>query len=146
MKAKNFFTGFILLVVIVAAVLLIDRKMKVSKPATPTATPSVQQKIESKFKGLTVPANVEQIELKDVTGGESMGIATRNEILADLPEPAKGQIYQAYLVNSSGKLVLLGNLRAAKGAWILEYDSSKYPGFNKVVVTKGMTYILEGSF
>lgn len=146
MKAKNFFTGFFLLVVIITAVLLIDRKMKVSKPVAPIATPSIQQKIESKFKGLTIPANVEQIELKDVTGGESMGIATRNEILADLPDLAKGQIYQAYLVNSFGKIVLLGSLRAAKGAWILEYNSGEFPGYNKVVIAQGATHILEGSF
>jgi hypothetical protein len=145
-KTKNFFTGFILLVVIVAAVLLIGRKVKVSKPVTPVATPSIQQKIESKFKGLTIPANVEQVELKDVSGGGSMGVATRQEIIADLPNLRKGKFYQGFLENTSGKSILLGNLSMAKGGWILEYNSSNYPGYNKVTVMEGKTLILEGSF
>ena len=34
----------------------------------------------------------------------------------------------------------------AKGGWILDYSSSKYPGYNKIIVTQGTAHILEGSF
>lgn len=75
-----------------------------------------------------------------------MGIATRTEVLADLPGLANGQFYQVRLQNINGKEVLLGNLRQAKGGWILEYNSVKFPGYNKVIVTLGTKHILEGSF
>jgi hypothetical protein len=75
-----------------------------------------------------------------------MGIATRSEILADLPGLNVGQKYQGYLENSSGKTVLLGTLKAEKGGWILNFDSAKYPEYNKVIVTQGTKHILEGSF
>jgi hypothetical protein len=72
-----------------------------------------------------------------------MGLATRNEILADLPS---GQSYQGWLENSNGKTVLLGTLKMAKGGWLLNYNSGAYPGYNKVIVTAGQKHILEGSF
>lgn len=143
---KNVLIGFIILVLIIAGVLFIFRKTKTSKVQLPTATPSIEQKIESKFKGLTIPTDSEKIDLKDVSGGEAMGIATKNEILADLPVLPKGQVYQAWLSNPSGKTVLLGTLKMEKGGWLLNYDSSKYPGYNKIVVTQGGKHILEGSF
>jgi hypothetical protein len=90
--------------------------------------------------------DVEKIELKDVSGGSGIGIATRNEILADLSTLPNGQFYQGWLENSSGKTVLLGTLKLAKGGWILNYNSSVYPGYNKVIVTAGTKHILEGSF
>ena len=78
--------------------------------------------------------------------GRGMGLATRNEILADLPTLPNGQSYQGWLENSSGKTVLLGTLKEAKGGWILNYNSSIYPGYNKIIVTVGVKHILEGSF
>jgi hypothetical protein len=66
--------------------------------------------------------------------------------LADLPTLPNGQFYQGWLGNSSGKTVLLGTLKMAKGGWILNYNSSVYPGYNKVIVTVGGKHILEGSF
>jgi hypothetical protein len=106
----------------------------------------VQEKIENKFRGLTIPQGTENIDLTNVSGGEGIGIATRNEIVADLPVLPKGEIYQGYLENPSGKTVLLGTLKMAKGGWILNYDSSKFPGYDKVIVAVGAKHILEGSF
>ena len=94
---------------------------------------------------MVIPTDAEKIELKDVSGGSGMGIATRNEILADLPTLPNGQFYQGWL-EKDGKTVLLGTLELAKGGWILNYNSSVYPGYNKVVVTVGEKHILEGSF
>jgi hypothetical protein len=149
MKTRDLVIGFIFLVGIVAAILIIKGKAKVNNlpvPTVPTSTPSVQQKLQSKFQNLIIPNGGDQIDLTDVSGGPSMGIATRNEIIADLPDLTKGQFYQAYLANPSGKTVLLGTLSMKKGGWILDYDSSRFPGYNKVIIAQGLTRILEGSF
>lgn len=94
---------------------------------------------------MTIPEDAEKIELKNVSGGEGIGIATRSEILADLPPPGKGESYQVHLSNGS-KTILLGAMRLAKGGFMIEYDSSKYPGYNQVIISKGSVRILEGSF
>jgi hypothetical protein len=145
-RGKNILSVFIVIVIIIAGILLFKNRAKITPKVNPAATPSIQQQIQNKFKGLTIPQGEPSIDLKDVTGGSGMGIATRSEILADLPNLSKGQIYQGYLENSSGKTVLLGTLNMAKGGWILYYDSGKFPGYNKVIVSVGLTHILEGSF
>ena len=145
MRGRNIFIAFIVVVAIVAVVLLIKNR-KATPVLAPSASPSIQAQIENKFKGLAIPQDQEKIELKDVSGGAGMGLATRNEILADLPALSNGKVYQGYLENSSGKTVLLGTLEEAKGGWILNYNSSIYPGYNKVIVTQENTRILEGSF
>jgi len=149
MKTRDFVIGFIFLVGIVAAVLIIKGKAKVNSlpvPEVPAATPSIHQKLQNKFQNLVIPTGGDQIDLTDVTGGSSMGIATRNEIIADLPTLSNRQSYQAYLANTSGKTVLLGNLTMKKGGWILDFDSSKFPDYKKIIVAEGITHILEGSF
>jgi hypothetical protein len=145
MRLKNIVITFLILIIFVVGVLVIFKKSKNKGLVVPTATPSIQQKIESKFKGLTIPADAEKVELKDVSGGNGMGLAMRGEILADLPILTEGQFYQAWL-EKDGKEVLIGKLEIAKGGWILNYDSSKYPGYNKVIITLGTIHILEGSF
>lgn len=145
MRIRNILVAFIVVVAVVAGVLYIKNRAKIAQKVSPTATPSIQQQIENKFKDLVIPPDAEKIELKDVSGGVGMGIATRNEILADLPTLANGKFYQGWL-EKDGKTVLLGTLNMAKGGWILNYNSSVYPGYNKVIVTQGSTHILEGSF
>jgi hypothetical protein len=146
MQSKNILLAFIVIVVVVAGVLLIKNRAKIVPSALPSASPSVQQQLQNKFNGLVVPKDQESIDLKDVSGGNTIGLATRNEILADLPALQNGEIYQAWLENSSGKIVLVGTLKMAKGGWILNYSSSLYPGYNKVIVAVGTKHILEGSF
>lgn len=145
MRAKNILVAFIVVVAVVAGVLLIKNRAKVSQKPSPTPTPSIQQQIQNKFKGLVIPKDQESIELKDVSGGNGMGLATRNEILADLPDLPSGKIYQGWLENN-GKTVLIGTFKMAKGGWILNYNSSAYPGYDKVIVAVGEKHILEGSF
>lgn len=144
-RIKRILVAFVAIVVIIVGVLVIKNRTKIAPKVGPTVSPSIQQQIESKFKGLVIPPDQEKIELKDVSGGVGMGIATRNEILADLPTLANGKFYQGWL-EKDGKAVLLGTLNLAKGGWILNYNSSVYPGYNKVIVTQGSTHILEGSF
>jgi len=145
-RGRDVFAVFVVIVIIIAAVLVIRGRMKTAKLTVPSATPSIQQQIQNKFNGLTIPQGQPSIDLKDVSGGSGMGIATRSEILADLPDLSRGQVYQGYLQNSSGKLVLLGDLKSEKGGWVLNYDSGKFPGYNKVIVAVGAKHILEGSF
>lgn len=145
-KIKNIAIGFFVLVVIISAILVIKNRNKKAPTVSPLATPSIQEQMKNKFKNLVVPLDTEKIELKDVSGGVGMGIATRTEMVADLPELPSGKYYQGWLENISGKKVLLGVFSMAKGGWILDYNSSSYPGYDKVIVTQGETHILEGSF
>ena len=144
MRAKDVLITFIVIVIIVAGVLVIKNRGKITLKVSPSATPSIQQQIESKFNGLVIPQG-ERIDLKDVSGGIGMGIATRSEIIADLPTLPAGQFYQGWLENN-GKTALLGRLSQSKGGWILNFNSSNYPGYNRVIVAVGAKHILEGSF
>ena len=138
-------TGFIVLVVLVGGILIL-RNIRNKNESLPTPSPSIEQKISETFNGMTIPDDVDRAELKDVSGGDGFGIATRTEILVDLPEAPLGQYYQAKLMNSEGKSVLLGTLKAAKGGYLIEYNSSRYPGYDKVVIVLGEKTLLEGSF
>lgn len=145
MKTRDVVIGLIVLVVLVSAAFLIRRGLTKKTLTVPTPTPSVQQQIENSFGGITIPAGIEKTDLVNVSGGEGVGIATKTEVLANLPDLEAGQSYQVWL-QKDDKKVLLGKMRIAKGGWILEYDSSKYPGYNKIIVTLGDKNILEGSF
>jgi len=146
MRTRDIVITFIVLVTLVGGVLLIFRAKSKKMVGSPTPTPNIFQKVNETFPGLNIPEGVERANLSDVTGGNSIGVATRTEIVANLPELAKGQVYQGWAENSSGKTVLLGNFRVSKGGWILNYDSSKYSGYNKVIVSVGTKHVLEGSF
>jgi hypothetical protein len=129
-------------------------------PAEPQ-TLSTEQKLEEQFN-VTIPENVEKADLTDQTGGNAYGIATREyendsftlNILADLPEPTDGEVYQGWIAKDSEESVSVGQLRIAKGGWTLEFNSSTdFSDYNKVMVTEETalnsepeTTILEGSF
>ena len=136
--------GFIFLVILIAGVLWIYRSKGNKTSNLPLPTPNIAEKINSAFPN--IPNGVERANLSDVTGGESLGVATRTEVVANLPELSSGKYYQVLLEDSSGKSVKLGNMRISKSGYILEYNSANFPGFNRVVVIQGSTRILEGSF
>ena len=146
MKTRDIVVGFLVLVVIVVGVVLLLNSRKKAATLLPSPTPSITQKVNNAFPNINIPDNIEKAELKDVTGGESFGVATRTEIIANLPDLSTGRFYQGKLQNNQGKTVTLGNFRAAKGGFLLEYNSSRYPGYNTVLVTQGSTTILQGSF
>jgi len=147
MKTRDVVIGLVVLVILITAALLIKRSLnKKAVVSTPTQQVSIQQKIQNTFPGLTIPEDSVKTNLIDVTGGQSFGVATDNEILANLPDISAGKAYKAWLENSDGKTILLGNLRAAKGGYLIDYNSSRYPSYNKVVITLDNTHILEGSF
>lgn len=139
--------SFIFLFVIIFSVIYFLLKSRGQKENLRyvSPTPSVIQQMEEKFKGVTIPQDDTKIELKNISGEEGMGIATKTEVLADLPELTKGGFYQVLLSNGN-KTIFLGNLKESKGGWILEYDLSKYQGYNQLIVSKGSKEILKGSF
>jgi hypothetical protein len=146
MKTRDVAIGFVFLVILIAGILWIFKAKNQRVSATPIPSPNIAAKIDKAFPNLNIPKGTERANLSDVSGGSSLGLATRTEIVANLPDPKAGEVYQGWLYNSEGKSVSLGNFRISKSGWILTYDSSKYPGYNKVVVTKGIYHILEGSF
>lgn len=145
MKTKDIVIGLVVVTVIVVTGLIIKNNRDSKLQESLENIPSVEEKIEEKFGGLIVPDDVEKVELNDVSGGTGYGIATRTEILADLPELSNGKTYQAWL-EKDGEKILLGSLRVAKGGYLLEYNSAKFPGYNKVIITLDKINILEGSF
>jgi hypothetical protein len=113
--------------------------------------------------GVILPDNLEQAELKDVTGGVSGGIATRSyadgkfelTVLAELPEPGVQKWYEGWLVrNEPFSSLYAGKLSVAKGGFLLEFsDDMDWRDHAKVVVTlekkddrQPETHVLEGEF
>jgi len=116
----------------------------------PLLSDNINSQLEEQFENafnINIPDNVEKVELKDVTGGNTTGIATRNfengqfthAVLADLPDPAKGEFYEGWLTKGQDKdlkYVSTGRLRIAKGGWLLDFISAvDYSDYNTVVVT-----------
>jgi hypothetical protein len=146
MKSRDVIIGFVFLVLLIAGVLWIFRAKNNKTSNLPLPTPNISQRINNAFPNLNIPDGVERANLSDVTGGNSLGVATRTEVIANLPDLPSGKYYQVLLQNSSGKNVNMGNMRISKSGYILEYNSTNFPGYNKVIVVQGSTHILEGSF
>lgn len=153
-RKRDIVIGFVILVVVAAIFFFVKSRSKPMAvpqgPSEPTIT-QVEQNLKDKYNFI-VPDNVEKTDLKDVSGGVSSGIATRTEILADLPDPDQGYFYQAWLENGD-KLISLGQMSMAKGGWLISYNGDAYPGYNKVVVSLERYFdnkiekrVLEGNF
>jgi len=151
---KDVFIGLVIVAVVILGAVLYKR-LKTPKvlPTPAPQTVSYKDELESIFN-LTIPEDTNTINLKDVSGGNARGIATTNEILVDIEDPADGYFYQGWIENpDNGNLISLGKLKIAKGGWLLEYNGSKNPEYTKIIVTlekvfdsKLETKILEGSF
>ena len=147
MKTRDIVIGLVVLAILITAVLLVKRSLnKQAVVNTPSQQVSIQQKIKNTFPGLTIPEDSVKSNLVDVSGGNSFGVATSSEVLANLPDLAEGKVYKVWLEDSKGKSIFLGNLRAAKGGYLIEYNSAKYPDYTKIVITLDNKNILEGSF
>ncbi len=157
MNRRDIVIGLVVLVVLAAIIYLVRRPQEQLELQT---TPSVEEQLEESFN-LQLPDDVEKLDLSDVSGGNSSGIATRkNEsgvythtVLADLPDPQAGKFYEGWLVMGE-KVVSTGKFMIAKGGYLLEYESSTdYTDYNMVVVTLEQkddktpeVHILEGTF
>lgn len=154
MKTRDIVIGAIVLVILVTGVLLIRRARNNRLASLPTPTPSIQQRLQKTFNGLTIPTDRESADLTDVTGGQGIGVASRKfsegtfslTVMANLPSPKSGTFYQAFLFKDSSS-ISIGSLRLAKGGYIVDFTSLKdYSGYNRVVVDLEGKHVLEGSF
>ena len=117
----------------------------------------------AKQMGMVLPEGAEKIELEDVAGGNSRGIATRkvvdgtftHSVLAALPAPEQMSWYEGWLISQDPfDVVYTGKLREAKGGWVLDFVSRvDLSDHSQVVVTlervddrKPEAHILEGNF
>ncbi|MDP3917991.1 MAG: hypothetical protein Q8Q30_02345 [Candidatus Woesebacteria bacterium] len=149
---KDVVIGFIIIAIAVSGAYLY-RKLKnpeITTISNPTPI-SFQKDLEDSFK-YDIPDGVNSIELKDVSGGNGRGIATENEVLADIEDPSSGYFYQAWIENN-GNFVSLGKLQMAKGGWLLDYSNLKLDEAEKIIISLEKNYdgkiekkILEGSF
>lgn len=154
MKSRDIIIGFVFLVVLIAGVLWIFKFRGIKTLVTPTQTPTISQKVTNTFPSLDVPVGADRANLSDVSGGTGLGVATRQKtngnfavtVMANLPNPPANSFYQAYLTNNNGN-ISLGKMNLTKSGYLVNFISSQdLTGYNKVVVTHGITHILEGSF
>lgn len=152
---KDIVAGFVIVVVIFISIYLFknySNKKSVTQKSPIPVSVTYKDSFEKKFK-YTIPEGVATYELKDVSGGNSMGIATDTELLADMEDPQYGYSYQAWKETNEGKLYLIGNLKMLKGGWMIDYDRSKLEDAKKIIVSLEKRNdsiiekrILEGSF
>lgn len=166
MKTRDIVIGFIVLVFLIVGVLWIRNARNKKVASLPVPTPNIADQI-SKIFNYQIPADANKADLKDVTGGNGSGIATAkfangsftSTVLVDLPDPVSGKFYQAWLIRGNSgdanySIISLGVLRAAKGGFLVDFQSAKdYSDYKNVVVSieTGTVYgptshVLEGSF
>lgn len=153
---RDVITGLVIVVVVIAGALLYrnlrNRRNLQSTPAPIPTSNEVKNEIQEMFK-YEISDDVDYTDLRDVSGGDGKGIATSNEILADLGEPESRYFYQGWLEDNTGRVVSLGKLTSAKGGWLISYNGAQYPEYKKIVVSLEQKLdntmekrILEGSF
>jgi len=143
MKKQDIVFGSFLLLIVLVTYFYFKNESNLNVPVEPVPTVSLDEKVEGRFD-TKLPENVEKTELKPLTLGSSFAATTREyvngqftlTILADLPDPEPGQFYQAWITVGDSQKLSLGQLREAKGGWLLEYQSNiDYTKNNEVEVT-----------
>ena len=163
-KNRDIVIGAIVIVILVFLVGYFVRKGR-NKAAEPQPTSSAEavREIEDKFK-IDIPENAEMLELKNLTQDSISALAARSKtdsmynisVLADLPDPKPGSQYSAWLLKDTKdkEFVKLGNLRIAKGGYLIDYQSkTDYSDYNMVLISEETkndatieTKLLEGTF
>lgn len=153
-RRRDILIGVVILIVIAAVFYLVksnQNTMKVPEASTEPTITQIEQNFKDKYN-ITIPDDVEKTSLVDVSGGNGSGIATRNEVLVDLPDPELSTFYQAWL-EKDGKLISIGKMAMEKGGWLVRYNGAAYPDYNKVIVSLEKVFdskieqkVLEGSF
>ena len=165
MKRRDIVIAVVVLVVLGALIYWRQKNPRQEELKVPE-TLSVEESLEEKLN-IQIPDDGDKADLKDATGGSSSGIFSRksengkfvSSFVADLPMPAAGKYYEAWLVKgekgSEGySIVSAGRLRSAKGGYLLDFSSNTdYSGYNKILVTLESKSdstpeetVLEGSF
>ncbi len=146
MKTRDILVGFVVLVMIISGVLWV-KKTRNARLNPPLPTPNIEEKVTKMFN-FDIPEGAPKAELNDVSGGNGSAIATRDAVLADLPEAPIGFFYQVW-VEKDSKLVSLGKMRSAKGGFLFDGNINGdrvIVSLEKSFDSKLETKILEGSF
>lgn len=153
-------------VLIIVGGWLFFRSRQAGQEPTPVESEQVAEQEASSFAeqlGVILPEDVDKTSLRDVSGGDGQGVATRefsdgvfmHSVLASLPDPEAGAFYEGWLVRPDPfDVVYTGKMRMAKGGYVLDYETSTdLSDHPRVVVTmervddqQPETHILEGSF
>jgi hypothetical protein len=165
MKKADIVIGLVILAIL-AGIIFWVRRPKEELQVPENTTDNVEEKMES-FFNIEIPEDAEKAQLKDVTGGNASGIATRDQgngtfvhvVLADLPDPEEGFFYEGWLVrgktgDENFDFISTGKMTMAKGGYLLEFESqddlSEYTGvvitLEEVEDANPEKHILEGSF
>ncbi len=168
-RSRNILVGVVLVIIVILVIIfLIRQRQSALVVVTPTPTPisSYQQELQNNF-GITVPSTAVKTDLKDVSGGNQMGLATLDKqngqndytVIANLDDQASGSFYQGWLIrgitgDANYDVVSLGQLSQGKGGWIINFNSTKDLSDHKNVLVTLQTrsasspekHILEGSF
>ena len=165
MKRRDIVIAIVVLVVLGALIYWRQKNPRQEELKVPE-TLSVEESLEEKLN-IQIPDDGDKADLKDATGGSSSGIFSRksengkfvSSFVADLPVPAAGKYYEAWLVKGEKgsedySIVSAGRLRSAKGGYLLDFSSNTdYSGYNKILVTLESKSdstpeetVLEGSF
>lgn len=153
MGRKEVFIGLFVVLVIFGIIFGVRKAREPKVKPLNIPTPTITQNLEDRFN-LTIPTDVEKINLQAPSGFEGVGIATRkftggvftHIIIADLPEPTSGS-YRAWLIKDDSAKISTGVSRLAKGGYILEFTSKvDYSDYKKVEVKLGDKVVLSGSF
>lgn len=146
-STRDILIGIAILVIVLGGIYLLRRPRNTVTP-TPTPISNFEEKIENQFN-VTIPDDVEKADLKDSSGGDASGVATRkvesgtfiHTVLADLPDPQPGYFYQGWLVRgkegeANYSIITTGRMRLAKGGYLLEFESSTdYSDYKTVYIT-----------
>lgn len=155
MRARDIVIGLIFFVILILGTWWII-KNRDTKPglSIPLKTPTITDKVQQAFPGLTVPEGVDRADLDKVEGGpEGVGLATRQKtltgynftVIANLPDSTKGG-YTAELTDGNS-VIVMGKLSVSKSGYLVNYSvASDVSKFLRVRVIEGGTTVLEGSF
>src|SRR3989344_9033975 len=166
MNRRDIVIGLLILLSLVGVIYYRQKTRPSEEMRVPETLSSTEEVLEEKFN-VNIPDDVDKAELKDISGGSSTGIATRDfenntfthSVLADLPDPQDGKFYAGWLVRAdvgseNFSQVSTGRMILAKGGWMLNFESKiDYSDHGKVVITEEERsdatpekYILEGTF
>jgi len=150
--------GFLVIVVLVSAGLLI-KNYKKGRSVEPPIKPPVFEQVEAKFPGIKVPENADRAGLTGVSEAAGVGEAFRTyengrfniTVMADLA--ATDAFYQAWMAKGDSYLSL-GRMSLSKGGYIVEFSGNiDYSDYSKIIVSREKALdgtieekVLEGSF
>jgi len=153
MGRKEVFVGLFVILVVLGIIFGVRKAKEAKIKPLNIPTPVPTQGLEGRFK-LSIPDDVEKINLQIAFGFEGQGVATRkfangvfsHIIIADLPEPASGN-YQAWLIKDDNTKISTGVLKLAKGGYLLEFSSNiNYSDYKKIEVKLDDKIVMTGSF